>query len=409
MASAAHEDGLCDDRRVNPLDALVLLLLVAGVILGWRSGAIPQVAGLLGAVGGGALVILVLPSLADPLAGVEPAFRPILVLIALVGAVAIGESVGASVGRVAAQRLGNGILGAADRTAGAALGAAQAILIVWLLGGLLAEGPLPRLAQSAATSTAIRTISTVLPPPTDLAVGLGKFLDATGLPDVFVGFEPLPAPPVDMPSDPRARAIAAAAEASTVKVSAATCGFQSVGTGFAVGSGYVVTNAHVVAGAPERGIRVTAAGGRVLDAVPVFFDPELDVALLRVDQLPAIALRWASKDPERGALGATLGYPGGRALTILPAAVASSYPATGRDIYGADHVRRKILELRAEIEPGDSGGPLVLADGTVGGVVFAEAKADPNVGYALAATEVSDAIRVAIGRTRAVDTGECVR
>jgi S1-C subfamily serine protease len=391
------------------LDALVLLLLVAGVILGWRSGAIPQVAGLLGAVGGGALVILLLPSLTDPLAGVEPAFRPILVLIALVGAVAIGESLGASVGRVAAQRLGNGILGAADRTAGAALGAAQAILIVWLLGGLLAEGPLPRLAQSATTSTAIRTLSAVLPPPTDLAVGLGRFLDATGLPDVFVGFEPLPAPPVDMPSDPRARAIAAAAEASTVKVSAATCGFQSVGTGFAVGSGYVVTNAHVIAGAAEKGIRVTAAGGRVLDAVPVLFDPELDVALLRVDQLPAIALQWARRDPERGALGATLGYPGGRALTILPAAVASSYPATGRDIYGTDHVRRKILELRAQIEPGDSGGPLVLADGTVGGVVFAEAKADPNVGYALAASEVSEALRVAIGRTRAVDTGECVR
>ena len=85
MASAAHEDGLCDDRRVNPLDALVLLLLVAGVILGWRSGAIPQVAGLLGAVGGGALVILVLPSLADPRGwtrgrftktGLSSAFRP---------------------------------------------------------------------------------------------------------------------------------------------------------------------------------------------------------------------------------------------------------------------------------------------------------------------------------------------
>ena len=44
---------------------------------------------------------------------------------------------------------------------------------------------------------------------------------------------------------------------------------------------------------------------------------------------------------------------------------------------------RPILELRAEIDQGDSGGPLVLADGTVGGVVFAEARTDEEVGYAL--------------------------
>ena len=63
--------------------------------------------------------------------------------------------------------------------------------------------------------------------------------------------------------------------------------------------------------------------------------------------------------------------------------MAGRYPATGRDIYGQEQVRRQILELRAEIERGDSGGPLVLKDGTVGGVVFAEARTNPDVGYAL--------------------------
>ena len=73
-----------------------------------------------------------------------------------------------------------------------------------------------------------------------------------------------------------------------------------------------------------------------------------------------VPLTFAAHDPERGAIGATLGYPGGGSLTILPAAVAGRYPATGRDIYGQEQVRRQILELRAEIERGDSGGPLVL-------------------------------------------------
>jgi S1-C subfamily serine protease len=393
---------------VNPIDLLVIALLVIGVILGWRSGAVPQIGGLTGAIAGGAVAIVALPWLADPLSGIDPAIRPLVVLVGVIAAVGVGESIGASLGRAVARRLGNGIVGAADRAGGGILGFGQVILIVWLAGGLMAVGPIPRLAQTASTSSAVRAIALVLPPPTELAVGLGRVLDATGLPDLFVGFEPLPAPPVDLPNDPAAQAIAAAAEASTVKISAATCAFQSVGSGFAIAPGYVVTNAHVVAGADARGIRVTATGGRVLDAVPVMFDAELDVALLHVDALAAVPLAWASADPERGAIGASLGYPGGGGLAVTPAAVAGRYPATGLDIYGDGQVRRQILELRADIRRGDSGGPFVLVDGTVGGVVFAEARSDPSVGYALAASDVAAAVRPGIGRTRAVSTGHCV-
>jgi S1-C subfamily serine protease len=334
--------------------------------------------------------------------------RPLVVLVGLVGAVAVGESIGAGLGRTAARRLGDGLIGTADRTLGSGLGVIQALLIVWLAGSLLAEGPVPRLAETAGGSTAVRTMATILPPPTEIAVGLGGWLDATGLPDVFVGFEPLPAPPVEGPDDRTARSIAARAVASTVKVSASTCGLSSVGTGFVVAAGYVVTNAHVIAGADARGVRVHAGNGRILDAVPVAFDPDLDVALLHVSGLQLPPLIFARQDPGRGALGATLGYPGGGALTILPAAVTGRYPATGHDIYGRDEVHRQILELRAAIERGDSGGPLVLQDGTVGGVVFAEARTNPDVGYALSATEVATDIRPGLGRTGAADTGACL-
>ena len=70
---------------------------------------------------------------------------------------------------------------------------------------------------------------------------------------------------------------------------------------------------------------------------------------------------------------------------------------------------REILELRAQVERGDSGGPLVLQDGTVGGVVFAESRTDPDVGYALAPTAVAARIRPAVGRASGVDTGACIR
>jgi uncharacterized membrane protein required for colicin V production len=394
---------------VNPFDVIAVLLVVLAVILGFRSGALPQIGGLLGAIGGAALAIAALPAVAEPLADVDPSFRPFLVLAGLLIAVGVGESIGSAVGRRIAGALGTGVLGAADRVGGAFVGAAQALLIIWLAGGLLAIGPVPRLTEAAQTSGAVRGLNAVLPPPTEIAADLGEILDDSGLPEVFLGFEPIPRPPVDRPTDAATRRIAAAAEAGTLRITAATCGLATSGSGVLIADRYVVTNAHVVAGAERDAVRVTTVDGSVADATVVLFDPDLDVALLYTDRLSGTPLRFAAADPGRGDVGAALGYPGGGGLAIVPAAVTGAYPATGRDIYGRDAVRRQILELRAEIDRGDSGGPFVLTDGTVGGLVFAEARTDPDVGYALAPTAVATRIAPGLGRTGAVDTGTCIR
>jgi S1-C subfamily serine protease len=133
------------------------------------------------------------------------------------------------------------------------------------------------------------------------------------------------------------------------------------------------------------------------------------VAVLWTPDLRARALHFASSDPARGSVGAALGYPGGGPLTIVPAAVTGEYRATGRDIYDEARVDRDILELRAQIDRGDSGGPLILQDGTIGGLVFAEARSDPEVGYALTPTSVAVRIAPAIGRHEVVATGDCLR
>ena len=394
---------------MNPLDLVAILLVVLAVILGFQSGALPQVGGLLGALGGGALAVIALPHLVEPLDAVPISIRPYVVLAGLLMAVGIGESVGSAIGRTAARSLGTGFLGAADRLAGSVTGAAQALLVIWLAGGLLALGPVPRLSEAAQTSTAVRTLNGVLPPPTEIAGELGQLIGDSGLPDVFVGFEPLPRPPVKGPTDRAANEIAARAEASTVRVRAAVCGAQASGSGAVVSPGYVVTNAHVVAGAREGAIAVDTVIGGAADARVVLFDPFLDVALLWAPDLRSRALRFAPSDPDRGSVGAALGFPGGGALKIVPAAVTGSYRATGRDIYDETRVDRDILELRAQIDRGDSGGPFVLQDGTIGGLVFAEARSDQDVGYALTPTSVAVRIAPAIGRHDAVATGECLR
>jgi S1-C subfamily serine protease len=392
---------------VNPLDIVTIVLVVLAVLLGFRSGALPQVGGLLGAISGGAIAVLSLPLLVDPLSELPAGIRPFVVLGGLLAAVGLGESIGSAIGGMIARALGNGVLGTVDRIAGGLTGAAQALLIMWLAGGLLAIGPVPRLTEAAQTSVAIRTLNDALPPPVEIAAELGTLLDASGLPEVFVGFEPLPLPPVEPPTDETARAIAKLAEASTVRVSAATCGFESSGSGVVVADAYVATNAHVVAGARSDGVRVTGVAGQV-DARVVLFDPELDVAVLYTPDLRGVPLRFAASDPARGAIGAALGYPGGGSLTVVPAAVTGAYPATGLDIYDKATVRRQILELRAQIDRGDSGGPFVLRDGTIGGLIFAEARTDPDVGYGLSPTAVAIRIGPAMGRTGGVDTGECL-
>jgi len=392
---------------VNLLDVLILVLVAAAILIGVSSGALPQLGGLFGAFAGGALSIWVLPFV-EPLATrLDATSRAIVVLAFILLLVGIGEAVGSAAGRLVAYRLRGSPLRTIDRAFGGIVGGAQALLVIWLIGGLLAAGPIRYLATQAQTSLIVRGLNRVLPAPTEIAVQLGGLLSDTSIPDLFVGLEPLPAPPVERPGDPAAEAIARRAEDSTVKVSATTCQFTSSGTGFAIDRDYVVTNAHVVAGAST--IRVTLGGNGPLDAVAVYDDPELDIALLWVQGLGAAPLRLASADPTRGAIGATIGFPRGGSMTVSAAAVTASYLAQGRDIYGERRVSRTILELRAEIDQGDSGGPLVLVDGTVGGVVFAEARTDDTVGYALTPTAVARAVEPSLGRTGPVDTGSCIR
>ena len=390
---------------MNLVDALALILLIVAVVLGVRSGALPQLGGLVGAAIGALTALTAIPFLVPDLVSLPAVARVAVVLGILMVLIGVGEMVGARVGRSASKRLGDGVFSALDRVAGAVVGAGQAVLIVWLLGGILTTGLVPPLSRDAQTSFAIRGIDAVLPPPTDLVLGLGATLDRSGLPDVFLGLERVPADPVAMPADPVAQLLGRRALASAPRIEADACDYRSTGTGVAVRSGYVVTNAHVVAGA--RSVKVISTSGS-FKAIVVAFDPNLDVAVLRVVGFDPGPLFFSTGDPARGATGATIGYPNGGGAVIEPAAVAARYPAEGLDIYGTSRVHRQIIEIRAIVEPGDSGGPLLLSDGTVGGLVFAESRTDPSVGYALAPTAVATAIAPALGLTNAISTGACL-
>src|SRR5574340_479423 len=336
--------------------------------------------------------------------------QPLRAFLALGGAfvvVAGGDAVGSTIGALLAQGARGTPLQWLDRGGGALFGFGQGVIIAWLVAGLVATGPFPTLAGQAQRSGLVRGMLTVLPPPSEVLGELGDILDASGFPQVFIGLEPAPATPATLPDQGQAEAIGRAAADGLVRVQSAACGKVLIGTGFAVRPGYVVTNAHVVAGAESTAVTADSSGRRAPGRI-VFFDPELDVAVIDVGPLPIRPLDLAAQAPGPGTVGAALGHPEGAGLTIVPAAVSALIEARGRDLYGQRTVTRHVLELHAPILPGDSGGPLVLADGTVGGVIFADSRTDPNVGYALDPVSVAVDVQAGVGRTVPVDAGPCL-
>jgi S1-C subfamily serine protease len=391
---------------MNLLDALVILLLLLGAVAGARAGFFGPVLGLVGAIIGFALALLLSSVLREQLSQIEQPMRALVTVLALGAFVLVGEASGAAIGSQMSLGLRGSPLRPIDALGGALVGGAHVVLLVWLLGGVLAMGMAPSLGQLAHDSVAIRIATERLPQPMTVAGRLLALLDTTDLPPLFGGLEPLPAQPVELPAGAEARALAESALASTARITASGCGAAlSVGSGFFVSTTHAVTNAHVVAGSDATTVTV---GGQVLDAVVVVFDEEADLALLHVPSARAAALRLATTPPTRGTTGVALGYPGGGDLTVTAAGVTASHEIAGPNIYGDGANVRTVVELRAAVRHGNSGGPLVIEPGLVGGVIFGASRINPDVGYAIGADEAVERLSPFVGATAAVDTGACL-
>ena len=97
-----------------------------------------------------------------------------------------------------------------------------------------------------------------------------------------------------------------AAGGSVVRVLSTACGLGIEGSGWAVRPNLIVTNAHVVAGADDT--TVTTQSGVELDATAVYYEPEDDLALLRVEaDLPTLPM--ADGQPRRGRRRRSSGIP----------------------------------------------------------------------------------------------------
>jgi S1-C subfamily serine protease len=392
----------------NFVDALAVLIIGVAVYFGWRSGLVVQGLALLGFLGGLALVVMLAPIAADALTELDPWLRTFVVIGGVAAIVLVAQGVGSALGAALRRRMGGGLLTSVDMGAGAAFGFVRGLFLVWLMGGLVGVLPMPVLAAEARQSFVLRALDSRLPSPVVLAAELGRLIESTGLPEVFVGAPP----PTDVPavgvSQAEAGAIARGALASTVRVEGVACGNFVTGSGFAVSRTHFVTNAHVIAGTSDVWLSFDGSLDRFRARV-VMFDSELDAALVAVETpLPVTPLELSAEVPERGAPAAAIGFTGGGRQRVIPAVVSRSVEALGRDIYGSAIVARRVIELRADVAPGDSGGPILLEDGTVGAVTFSESRSSDEIGYGLSPVAVAAAIEPFRDSDAAVSTGSCI-
>jgi S1-C subfamily serine protease len=199
--------------------------------------------------------------------------------------------------------------------------------------------------------------------------------------------------------------LAATSRVVKVQGTAPSCNRSIEGSGFVYAPHHILTNAHVVAGV-QGGPVVTTKDGNKYHAQVVFYDPQVDVAVLYVPGLNLTPLSFDDQ-AQAGAEAVVAGYPLDQPFNQQPARIGGTQDAVGPDIYQTGTVDRQIFEIRALVRPGNSGGPLLSPSGTVYGVVFAAAVNASDTGFALTASEVSADANAGADLTIQTPTGQC--
>ncbi len=167
---------------------------------------------------------------------------------------------------------------------------------------------------------------------------------------------------------------------------------ESSGTGwFIYEDGTIVTSNHVVEGSDE--MTVTVMDGRKFSARVTARDPEVDIALIKIDAGIVPPLKIGDDSAlEVGDWVLVIGNPLGNGISAKPGIISR----LGVKVPYSDGVNyRNMIETSAPINSGNSGGPLLNMEGEVIGIISVKV-ADVGVegmGYAINITDALPVIR----------------
>jgi S1-C subfamily serine protease len=392
---------------VNWVDLLVLLLAVLAAVSGARQGlviALPAFAGvLLGAVIGVRLAPLLISHFANPATRVAFAVAILVLLVAL------GETFGVWGGRLLKERIRNPKLAGVDNALGAILQGVVVFVVAWMIAlPLTSYSGVPSLSYALQRSTVLGAVNSVMPESARALPGdLRRLFNVPDMPEVTSPFSNTPINDVGPPDSALDNsAVVRQVRPSVVKIhgQAPSCSRQLEGSGFVIAPQRVLTNAHVVAGTDTVDVEIN---GGALDAHVVYYNPDVDVAVLAVPDLTAVPLQFNQNPAKQGQDAIVLGYPLDGPYNASAARIRQRMNLPGPNIYDDMHVVRDVYTVYATVRSGNSGGPLIDPSGNVLGVVFGAAVDDSQTGFALTAQQVLSTIPNPATLYRSVSTDQC--
>jgi S1-C subfamily serine protease len=390
----------------NWLDLAILSVVFVAAISGWRSGALGSLLSFLGVVLGAVAGVLLAPHVVTHMAGART--KLFVTLFLILGLVVIGEISGVVLGRAVRGAIRNQGVRVFDSVIGIALQVVAVLLAAWMLATPLASQEHGEVAKVVNDSQVLGQVDRVAPSWIRWVPNrLKSLLNTSGLPDVLQPFVPTPIANVNTP-DPTLVTDPAVAldKSSVVKIRGVAQSCQKVleGSGFVVAPNRVMSNAHVVAGSNSVTVEVN---GKTYDAKVVSYDPDADISILDVPELPSTPLTFDMQESQSGTDAVVMGYPGGGEFAATPARVREIIKLNGPDIYHTTTVTREVYTIRGNVRQGNSGGPLIGRSGKVLGVVFGAAVDDADTGFVLTAEEVAKQM-AKVGGQDPVPTGKCV-
>ncbi|WP_299557802.1 acid resistance serine protease MarP [uncultured Mycolicibacterium sp.] len=389
------------------LDFAVLAVAFIAAVSGWRSGALGSLLSFVGVVLGAVAGVLLAPHVVTHIDG--PRTKLFVTLFLILVLVVVGEIAGVVLGRAVRGAIRNRPLRVVDSVVGLGLQLVAVLIAAWLLATPLTSSDQPSLAAAVRGSRVLSQVDEVAPSwMKSVPKRVSALLDDSGLPDVLQPFGRTPIIAVDAPDPALATdPVVGFTRSSVVKIRgvAQTCQKVLEGTGFVIAPNRVMSNAHVVAGADSVTVEVD---GQSYDATVVSYDPDADISVLDVPNLPSRPLEFAEKSAPTGTDAIVLGYPGGGDFVATPARVREIIELNGPDIYHETTVTRTVYTIRGAIRQGNSGGPMIDRGGRVLGVVFGAAVDDADTGFVLTAEEVAGQLEKARNSPGQVQTGRCV-
>jgi len=389
---------------VNILDWCLVALVGVYALSGYWQGFVTGAFATAGLLCGGLFGVWVAPV---ALGDAEPSLWVSLgALFIVILSASIGQALLQYVGSRLRARIKWQPIRAVDAIGGAALSAVAVLLVSWALGVAISGSRIGSITSIVRDSTVLSEVDEVLPDQASEVLGaFNNVVGTTFFPRYLEPFAPeriveVGPGPQRLLTDPDV----VDAQPSVLKVRGSNnCGNGVEGSGFLYSPDRLMTNAHVVAGVDDPEVEIN---GSSVPATVVVYDPEIDVAVLALDDgdLPHLVFE-KQAEPTDGV--AVLGYPQDGPYDVQTGRIRSQQRLRSPDIYGEGTVLRDVYSLRALIRQGNSGGPVVNSAGDVVGLIFAASVTDQDTGYALTAEQIAESAARGVTSATEVDTGNC--